>query len=125
MAWKLGFDALRRTRSAEDRYRPIRPIDKQWLNLDFVGFCRALAEREGLEIEQGVAWQEYEALGWQRQGEIMRLSLVRHAFRRAVELWLVLDLACYLEANGYRVSLGTFCERELTPRNILISARGK
>lgn len=123
MAWKLGFDHLRRAVSGEDIYRPIRPIDKQWLNLDFAGFCRALAQREGVSLEDEFDWQAYEALGWQRRGEIMRLSLVRHAFRRALELWLVLDLACYLEANGYRVGLGTFCERELSPRNILLSAR--
>jgi hypothetical protein len=35
----------------------------------------------------------------------------------------VLDLACYLERRGYAVDLGVFCRRELTPRNLLISAR--
>ena len=53
----------------------------------------------------------------------MRFSIVRHAFRRAIEVWLVLDLACYLEERGYAVALGSFCERHLTPRNLLISAR--
>ena len=53
----------------------------------------------------------------------MRLSVVRHAFRRALEVWLVLDLAVHLESRGYRVDVGQFCERALTPRNLLISAR--
>jgi hypothetical protein len=70
-----------------------------------------------------IDWDRYEALGWQRQHETMRLSLVRHAFRRAIEVWLVLDLVNYLIGKGYEVGLCTFCERELTPRNILISAR--
>ena len=70
----------------------------------------------------GVA-SEFEMQGWQRRDEVMRFSIVRHAFRRAIEVWLVLDLACYLEERGYAVALGSFCERHLTPRNLLISAR--
>jgi hypothetical protein len=64
-----------------------------------------------------------EAAGWQRQREVMRLSIPRHACRRALELWLVLDLAEYLEACGYAPSLTTFCDRQLTPRNLLLTAR--
>jgi hypothetical protein len=122
MAWKLGFNRLRQS-LGEEEYRPLRPIDKAWLNGDFAGFCRRLAEREGVELPPQPAWQEFEQAGWQRQRETMRLSLPRHAFRRAIELWLVLDLAGFLETNGYSVRVGTFCARELTPRNILISAR--
>jgi len=123
MAWKLGFDRLRRSVNGSDAYLPIKPIDKAWLSLDFAGFCRALAAREGVDLPSDIEWDEYEAAGWQRQRETMRLSLVRHAFRRAIELWLVLDLVNYLVSHGYEVSLGTFCERGLTPRNILVSAR--
>jgi len=53
----------------------------------------------------------------------MRLSVVRHVFRRPLEIWLALDLAVYLENRGYTVDLGSFCARQLTPRNLLISAR--
>jgi len=66
---------------------------------------------------------EFEANGWRRQREVMRLSIVRHAFRRALEVWLALDLAVYLKNRGYVVELGSFCERQLTPRNLLISAQ--
>ena len=123
MAWKLGFDLLRRDAGEEEGYRAIRPIDKAWLKRDFAGFCRILAKREGASLAGELDWEAAEAAGWQRQRETMRLSLVRHAFRRAIELWLVLDLAHLLDTNGYAVHLGTFCARELTPRNILISAR--
>ncbi|HEX9802782.1 MAG TPA: methyltransferase [Gammaproteobacteria bacterium] len=122
MAWKLGFNLLRGA-GDDGEYRPIRPIDKGWLKGDFAGFCRALAAREGVSLSPDVAWHEAEQAGWRRQRETMRLSLVRNAFRRAIELWLVLDLSCLLEANGYAVRIGTFCAREVTPRNILISAR--
>jgi len=123
MAWKLGFDQLRRDVSGSDEYQPVKPIDKRWLNLDFAGFCLALAERDDVPLPDEIDWKHYEAVGWQRQCETMRLSLVRHAFRRAIELWLVLDLVNYLVSHGYEVRVGTFCERGVTPRNILVSAR--
>ena len=50
------------------------------------------------------------------------MELVRHLFRRPLELWLVLDRALFLQEQGYRVELREFCPRHLTPRNILIHA---
>ncbi len=123
MAWKLGYDELRRAECDVVDYLPLKPIVKRWLNLDFAAFCHELAQREGRELPQHIDWRRYEEAGWRRQREVMRLSLVRAAFRRALEMWLVLDMACYIEQSGYVVTVGTFCERELTPRNILISAR--
>jgi hypothetical protein len=122
MAWKLAYLQLLGLQG-EEEYRPLKPIDKAWLGLDFEGFCRAMAQREGDELTPGHDWQRLEQSGWQRQRETMRLSLLRQVFSRAIELWLVLDLALYLEQAGYRVELGTFCGRELSPRNLLLSAR--
>lgn len=123
MAWKLGFSAWRCEITGTSDYKPIKPVDKSWLKLGFEGFCRTLAGREGLDVTGDVEWDFFEQLGWQRQREVMRLSLVRHAFRRAIEMWLVLDMANFLISSGYRVSLGTFCDQSLTPRNVLLSAR--
>jgi hypothetical protein len=123
MAWKLGYQQLRQQITGAADYRPTQPIDKAWLSLSFADFCQRLAVPHALQIPPGTDWERYEQLGWQRQAEVMRLSLVRHAFRRPLELWLVLDLVNHLEGNGYRVQLGTFCEPGLTPRNILLSAQ--
>lgn len=123
MAWKLGYDALRRGECEVMDYLPIKPITKGWLNLNFADFCRELARREKRALPEAVNWQHYEAAGWQRQREVMRLSLVRAAFRRGLEMWLVLDMVNYISDQGYAVRFSTFCGRELTPRNILISAR--
>jgi hypothetical protein len=122
-AWKLGFDRLRREVSGEDRYVSFKPTPRPWLNLDFRGFCQALAARQGLALPPNVDWQRLEAEGYARLGEVKRLSLPRHAFRRPLEVWLVRDLAGYLAENGYKVEVGTFCPRAVTPRNILLSAR--
>ena len=51
-----------------------------------------------------------------------RSHRLRHLFRRPLELWMVLDYAVFLEEQGYRVRLGRFCARELTPRNLLVDA---
>lgn len=123
MAWKLGFDLLRREVAGVDRYKPFKPVAKDWLKLGFEGFCRALARREGLMLPASLDWNRYLSEGWTRQREVMRLSLVRHAFRRPLEIWLVLDLANHLSDHGFAVEVGTFCPRHVTPRNILLSAR--
>ncbi|MCG2577095.1 SAM-dependent methyltransferase [Dechloromonas sp. XY25] len=123
MAWKLGFDAFRREKSGA-AYKTFKPVPAAWFRQGFGEFLQQMSVREGLPAEMAARSAERaEALGWQRQGEVMRLSIVRHAFRRALEIWLVLDLACYLESRGYTVDVGTFCPRQLTPRNLLISAR--
>ena len=123
MAWKLGFDRLYRDLSDEHYYHPIKSVEKVWLQLGFAGFCHTLAAREGFAIGAKIDWSHYEALGWQLRHEVMRLNLVRYSLRRPLELWLVLDMACYLNEQGYRVELGSFCDRQITPRNLLLSAR--
>jgi hypothetical protein len=124
MAWKLGYDLLRRETTGDDRYRPFKPVPREWRRLGFEGFCRSLAAREGVVPPASVDWGRFEEAGWTRQRETMRLLLLRHAFRRPLEIWLVLDMANHLASRGYQVEVGTFCPREVTPRNILVSARG-
>ncbi|WP_412479544.1 methyltransferase [Azonexus sp. IMCC34839] len=122
LAWKLGFDAYRRQVTGLG-YRTFKPVPDRWLRASFGEFMRHMVEREGLPAFPGASSAEFERAGWQRQREVMRYSIVRHAFRRALETWLVLDAAVYLEKSGYSVTLSRFCERRLTPRNLLISAR--
>lgn len=122
MAWKLGFDAYRRQVSGADTYKNFKPVPAAWFREHFDRFLGLMAEREGLPGDHRSA-AEFERLGWARQREVMRLSIVRHAFRRPMEVWLALDLAVFLETRAYVVELGVFCERHLTPRNLLISAR--
>lgn len=120
-AYKLGFVALRQALEGT-RYRSFRPVPAAWLRMDFEGFCRQLAAREAVLLPGTVRWDDWLAAGWARQAQVARYELVRHVFRRALELWLVGDLALGLEAAGYRVRLGQFCDRGLTPRNLLLQA---
>ncbi|MCZ4306001.1 methyltransferase [Zoogloeaceae bacterium G21618-S1] len=120
-AFKLGFIALRAALEG-DGYRPFRPVPTAWARAGFEGFCRQLAAREGVVLPGAVNWDEWQAVGWARHAQVLRYDLVRHVFRRALELWLVGDLALGLEAAGYRASLGQFCDRAITPRNLLVQA---
>lgn len=121
-AWKLGFVALRDALEGEAP-RPFKPVPASWLSGEFADFCGALAQREGVRLPASVDWAHWLAIGERRRDEVRRLELVRHAFRRSLETWLVMDLACSLEEAGFAVRVGTFCARSLTPRNFLVLAQ--
>ncbi|MEM1156173.1 MAG: methyltransferase [Pseudomonadota bacterium] len=121
-AWRLGFDQLQRELRARDEYLPVPPLADSVLQTNFKAFCQQAAALKQLALPDAIDWARYEANGWQRLAEVRRMELPRHAFRRVLELWLVLDRALYLQEAGYEVKVSRFCEREVTPRNLMISA---
>ena len=122
-AWRLGFDNLQRALRGVDEYLPVPTLPKSVLGGDFVSFCHWAAEARGIPGLSSLALRHYEAQGWLRLKQVRRMELVSHLFRRPLELWLVLDRACYLEERGYRVRVEQFCSRDLTPRNLVMQAR--
>lgn len=119
---RLGFDGLQRQLRGVDEYLPV-PSHPPALNAgSFADFCRWAAQRKGLTLPESLMFDGWEDYGRRRWHQVRRHQLVRHLFRRPLELWLVLDYALFLEEQGYRVRLGTFCDRKLTPRNILLDA---
>ncbi|MDR0775347.1 MAG: SAM-dependent methyltransferase [Azonexus sp.] len=122
IAFKLGFAAWRGEVSGES-YRSFKPVPEAWLRGDFAAFMAAMCQREGVVSPSAGDLARCERRGGERQREVLRLSIVRHALRRALEVWLAGDLAVSLAEHGYAVELGVFCARALTPRNLLISAR--
>ena len=122
LAWKLAFLELRAS-GGVPREKTFKPVPDSWLGLGFQAWMQGLCAREEAPLPDQLDWGELERTGWLRHAEMRRLDLARLAFRRPLELWLVLDRALYLERHGYRVRLSEFCERGLTPRNLLISAR--
>ena len=73
-------------------------------------------------LPAGLDYAALLAQGERRFGDVARMELVRHLFRRPLEIWLLLDRALFLEEQGYRVEVGTFCPKPMTPRNLLIRA---
>lgn len=120
--WRLGFDGLQRELRGEDTYLPLPPHPSRLMREGFEMFSRWAADKKSLELPGQVDWVHWERSGQVRSRQVRRYELVRHLFRRPLELWLVLDYAMALEEAGYRVRVGTFCERALTPRNLLVDA---
>lgn len=122
-AWRLGFDGLQRQVRQRDEYLPIASCSPKELHYSFEFFCQTAAASQAFTLPAATDFDYWETYGQQRLEEVKRYELLRHLFRRPLEIWLVLDYLLYLSAAGYQVKLGTFCARELTPRNLLIDAR--
>nr|WP_275298147.1 methyltransferase [Halomonas campisalis] len=120
--WRLGFDLLQREIRGQDSYLPVPSLAYGRLPEGFADFCRWAADQKGLTLPERLDWAALERAGRQRQREVSRLELVRHLFRRPLEVWLALDRLLLLEEAGFEIELGTFCSRELTPRNLLLRA---
>jgi hypothetical protein len=121
-AWKLAFIALREAQAPAAAYRPFKPTPATWSTRDFEYFLRNLAAREALVLPPTLDVKVAEAAGWARHRLNRRLQLPRLAFRRALEVWLLSDLSVSLENEGFDTALRVFCPREITPRNLLITA---
>jgi hypothetical protein len=121
-AWRQGYDLLQRDLRGVDEYLPAPSLPARVLREGFPAFCRRLATLHGLTLPDGTDFARREAAGIARQARTRRLELLRHAFRRPLEVLVACDRALLLAEAGYRVDITTFCPRPLTPRNLLIRA---
>lgn len=120
LCWRLGFDLLQRKLRNKNKYLKVPAVKEVLLHTDFPTFCRWAAEQRGIPLPANIDFAGFEEKGRQRRIVVSRIELVRHLFQRPLELWLLLDRAIFLQEQGYRVTMGTFCEKQLTPRNVLI-----
>ena len=120
MSYRLGFSQLLKAEMGIDEYIPVPSIKKSELAEGFESFCRWACEVKELSLGSNIDFDSYlvqgEALFW----EMEKLSLVQQVFRRPLEIWLALDRAIYLKEQGYEATIEEFCERSVTPRNLLI-----
>lgn len=122
-AWRLGFDLLQREVRGVDDYLPVPSLAYGRMPADFAGFCRWAAAQKGLTLPPAIlSRRDWEADGRERLGQVKRLELVRHAFRRPLEVWLLLDRLIFMQEAGFDATLATFCSRALTPRNVVLQA---
>ncbi|UTA46966.1 SAM-dependent methyltransferase [Simiduia sp. 21SJ11W-1] len=120
--WRMAFDELQRSLRGVDAYLPLPTVPKLLLSGDFKQFIDwALAQKQ--LAGKARAFEEYEQRGQLRAAKVRRMELVAKCFRRSLELWLVLDRACFLQEAGADVRVHAFCDFALTPRNFMIQAR--
>ncbi|MDX3773571.1 methyltransferase [Chromatiaceae bacterium AAb-1] len=120
--WRLAWQALRQDLTGQMQYVPLASVAKHWFQGEFSTFANWAAQQHKIALPAQTDWQHYLVQGRQRSRLIRRIELVRHLFRRPLELWLVLDKALFLQQQGYRVSVKAFCDYQVTPRNLLIEA---
>lgn len=121
MTYRLGFDLILRTINKTSEYQPIPSIKKSALADGFPSFCRWASMVRDVDLTK-VDFIKFEKLATERYWHMERLSLMQQPFRRLIEIWLVLDKALYLEENNYKTQLFEFCEKSITPRNLLLHA---
>lgn len=123
LQWRMAFDELQRELQQCNQYQPLPTLPKNLLTGEFKYFIHWAVENRQLNIAvDKLNLDFYLEKGQQRVQQIRRMELVQHLFRRPLELWLVLDRAMALEEAGFHVELTEFCQKNLTPRNILIKA---
>ncbi|NOH96738.1 methyltransferase [Vibrio sp. 99-70-13A1] len=123
MTFRLGLCQLLKTEVGIKQYIPIPSIKKSQLAEGFKAFCQWAAAEKEITLPTHINFGHYQQLGEALFWEMEKLSLVQQVFRRPLELWLALDRGMYLQEQGYQVSISQFCNKTVTPRNILIHAR--
>lgn len=122
MTYRLGWDELLRNELGFTNYQPTPSIKKSQLSEGFQAFCYWASEKKRIDLPS-IDFTKYEQQGVERFWRMEKLSLVQQVFRRLLEMWLILDKAIFLQQHGYQVSIGEFCSREVTPRNIVVYAQ--
>lgn len=120
MSYRLGFSQLLKAEMGIDEYIPVPSIKKSELSAGFKAFCLWASEIKELPIRLDTDFESYLVQGEQLFWEMEKLSLVQQVFRRPLEIWLALDRAIYLKEQGYEATIEEFCERSVTPRNLLV-----
>lgn len=120
---RQAFDLFQRETFKRDRYLPCPSMAAAIIDRGFEAFAAKAAAHHGLALPARLDGDRWMAAGAERAAQVRRRSLLRLAFGRVLELRIVLDRALWLAEQGFAVSLTTFSERALTPRNLLLSAR--
>ena len=119
-AFRLGLDLLLREASGIDEYQPIPSVPGALVDGSFESFCHTLAQLHDLKLPVNLPIARAERAGWERSKHARGLGLVRGLFRRPLELWLVLDRALAALDAERQVQVFAFCDRHVTPRNLLL-----
>ncbi|WP_445766975.1 methyltransferase [Rheinheimera sp.] len=120
--WRLAYDELRVAVTGQQQYQPLPSVAKHWFSGNFTDFAAWAAQQHQLTLPAAFNAECYLAQAQRRVLQVRKIELVRHLFRRPLELWLALDKALFLQQYGYDVSLTEFCDYQLTPRNLLLQA---
>ncbi|WP_162558617.1 methyltransferase [Saliniradius amylolyticus] len=119
---RILFDLWQRQTRGADSYLPVPSAPDAIIKKGSLGFCQWAAEKKSLPSPNEKELEMLAQTVRERYLQLERMELVQHLYRRALEYYLVLDRCQFLVESGYEVALSAFCERQVTPRNLLITA---
>lgn len=122
LLWRIGFDLLHRSLTGINQYRPMRSIPKQWLSGTFEAYCQHAAQTIDLSLPSSLPTAHLLQQAAKKLRRIARLEKAKLGFRQALEYYLVLDQILFTTEKGYDLTVKTFCQPSVTPRNIMINA---
>ncbi|WP_394182545.1 methyltransferase [Marinomonas posidonica] len=126
LTYRLGFDLWQRHARKTDQYLAVPSIQKVLLNQGFLGFCHWAAEQKQLtHLIAQQPFEDFQHAAGQRYQDLQKQQAISQWFRPALEYWLILDRAIFLQEQGYHVDIGAFCAASLTPRNWMVRAELK
>ncbi|MCU4677383.1 SAM-dependent methyltransferase [Catenovulum sp. 2E275] len=120
--WRMAFDLIQRQITGIDEYMPTPSLPKSAVSQGAEYVIKTLAQKKAIKLADDFDFHPFLAQAKAKYRQFQRLQLVSQGYRRALELWLVLDLVLYLEEAGCQVELASFCDRHTTPRNLRIVA---
>ncbi len=131
LLWRVAFDLQLRDLRGIDAYSRTPSVKKSLLKTSFNAFAQALVD--ALE-RRGRRDFDFSPLSESAETKLMeraqaklsilsRLEKAQLAFRLALERWLLLDRALFLQERGYRVELQEFCAKHQSGRNHVILAK--
>lgn len=123
LTWRLAYEEWRQSVTGDTGYRSLPSAPKSLFQGEFHAFAAWATQQHHLSIPENPQWAQFLLKGATRALEVRRTELMRHVFRRVLELWLVLDRALYLQESGYQVRIEEFCDYQVTPRNLMIHAQ--
>ncbi|MCP4326602.1 MAG: methyltransferase [Alteromonadales bacterium] len=121
--WRLAFDELQKFCLETGDYCPLPSFPKALLSGEFSEFVKWAMDKKSLTFNRPKQLQPFLELAQKRLNKVRRMELISQFFVRPLELWLVYDRALSLQESGYQVSISTFCDEQITPRNLLIQAQ--
>lgn len=120
--WRLAFDELQKHALNSNDYCPLPSFPSTLLSGQFKAFVIWAKQQKSLTFDLPESLTPFLNRATIRLRKIRRMELVSQFFVRPLELWLVYDRALALQEAGYKVSVSTFCDENITPRNLLIKA---
>lgn len=122
--WRLVFELYRAQCTGQDDYQPLPSVPKHWFSGELQEFVRWACQQQHLLSCPSKAQLEALIPEAQRRLELVRsIDSIKQFLRQPFERWLLLDRALMLAEQGFDVTLREFCQRQHSPRNVMIIAK--